>query len=111
VGGYAVDSVLKDFEIKNAISSFVFCASDYVGVIGGMAVLRNLAIEIDVIAGSVTDSQMGEDFVEANYKLKAGNARRDGKRLFELISNRMDRMNRIFPSDFYPENPVHPVNV
>ncbi|MGI8469903.1 MAG: hypothetical protein ACR2N3_15795 [Pyrinomonadaceae bacterium] len=85
VGGYAVDSVLKDFEIKNAISSFIFCASDYVGVIGGIEVLRRLGIEIDVIAGSVTDSQMGEDFVEENYNLKAGNARRDGKRLFELI--------------------------
>ncbi len=84
VGGYAVDSVLKDFEIKNSISSFVFCASDYVGVIGGLAVLKNLDIEIDVVAGSVTDSQMGEDFVEENYNLKAGNARRDGKRLFEL---------------------------
>ncbi|CAN5500109.1 hypothetical protein BH10ACI1_BH10ACI1_18640 [soil metagenome] len=87
VGGYAVDSVLKDFEIKNAISSFVFCAGDYVGVIGGIAVLKNLGIEIDVIAGSVTDSQMGEDFVEQNYGIKAGNARRDGKRLFDLIEN------------------------
>lgn len=86
IGGYAVDSVLKDFEIKNAISSFVFCAGDYVGVVGGIAVLKNLGIEIDVIAGSVTDSQMGEDFVEQNYKIKAGNARRDGKRLFSLIS-------------------------
>ncbi len=86
VGGYAVDSVLKDFEIKNAISSFVFCAGDYVGVVGGIAVLQNLGIEIDVIAGSVTDSQMGEDFVEQNYNVKAGNARRDGLRLFELIN-------------------------
>ena len=85
VGGYAVDSVLKDAEIKNAISSFVFCAGDYVGVIGGIAVAKNLGLEIDVIAGSVTDSQMGEDFVEENYNIKAGNARRDGKRLFELI--------------------------
>ena len=85
VGGYAVDSVLKDAEIKNAISSFVFCAGDYVGVIGGIAVVKNLGLEIDVIAGSVTDSQMGEDFVEENYGIKAGNARRDGKRLFELI--------------------------
>ena len=85
VGGYAVDSVLKDAEIKNAISSFVFCASDYVGVIGGISVVKNLGLEIDVIAGSVTDSQMGEDFVEENYGIKAGNARRDGKRLFELI--------------------------
>ena len=86
VGGYAVDSVLKDFEIKSAISSFVFCAGDYVGVVGGMAVLQNLGIEIDVVAGSVTDSQMGEDFVEQNYNVKAGNARRDGARLFELIN-------------------------
>ncbi len=85
VGGYAVDSVLKDAEIKNAMQSFVFCAGDYVGVIGGIAVVKNLGLEIDVIAGSVTDSQMGEDFVEENYSIKAGNARRDGKRLFELI--------------------------
>jgi hypothetical protein len=85
VGGDAVDSVLKDAGIKEAISSFVFCASDYVGVVGGMAVLKNLGIDIDVIAGSVTDSQMGEDFVEQQYGLKAGNARRNGPRLFELI--------------------------
>lgn len=87
VGGYAVDSVLKDAEIKNAISSFVFCAGDYVGVVGGMAVLKNLGIEIDVVAGSVTDSQMGEDFVEANYGIKAGNARRNGLRLFEMVNS------------------------
>jgi hypothetical protein len=95
VGGYAVDSVLKDAEIKGAISSFVFCASDYVGVVGGMAVLKNLGIDINVIAGSVTDSQMGEDFVEHQYGLKAGNARRNGKRLFELI-NFADRREMAF---------------
>jgi hypothetical protein len=89
VGGYAVDSVLKDPEIKAAISSFVFCASDYVGVIGGIAALKELGIEIDVIAGSVTDSQMGEDFVEERFDIKAGNARRDGKRLFELVESRV----------------------
>lgn len=87
VGGYAVDSVLKDAEIKSAISSFVFCASDYVGVIGGIAVLKNLGIEIDVIAGSVTDSQMGEDFVQEQYGINAGNARRNGLRLFELVNS------------------------
>lgn len=86
VGGYAVDSVLKDAEIRAAISSFVFCASDYVGVIGGMTVLKGLEIDIDVIAGSVTDSQMGEDFVEQHFGLSAGNARRDGRRLFDLVS-------------------------
>lgn len=85
VGGYAVDSVLKDAEIKSAMLSFVFCANDYVGVVGGMTVLKNFGITIDVIAGSVTDSQMGEDFVQSEFGLNAGNARRDGKRLFEMI--------------------------
>jgi hypothetical protein len=111
VGGYAVDSVLKDAEIKQAISSFVFCASDYVGVIGGIQVLKNLGIEIDVIAGSVTDSQMGEDFVENQFGLRAGNARRNGARLFNLIQTGIDRMNRIVKSNFYPEYPAHPVNI
>lgn len=85
VGGYSVDAVLRDDEIRSAISSFVFCASDYVGVIGGIAVLKNLGIEPDVIAGSVTDSQMGEDFIRANFGLEAGNARRDGAKLFKII--------------------------
>lgn len=84
VGGYAVDSILRDPEIRDATSSFVFCASDYVGVIGGISVLWDFGIQIDVVAGSVTDSQMGEDFVRERFGLAAGNARRDGSRLFDL---------------------------
>ena len=75
VGGYSVDSVLKDFEIKKAISSFVFCAADYVGVVGGIAVLKNFGISIDVIAGSVTDSQMGEDFVRGTLRYQTPETR------------------------------------
>ena len=86
VGGYSVDSILLDEEIKNATSSFVFCASDYVGVIGGIEVLKRFGISIDVIAGSVTDSQSGEDFVVENFGVKAGNARRNGLGLFELLN-------------------------
>lgn len=86
VGGYSVDSILLDEEIKNAASSFVFCASDYVGVIGGIEVLKRFGITIDVIAGSVTDSQSGEDFVVENFGIKAGNARRNGLGLFELLN-------------------------
>ncbi|MCC7306581.1 MAG: hypothetical protein IT173_03380 [Acidobacteria bacterium] len=89
VGGYAVDSVLRDAEIQAAISTFVFCASDYVGVIGGITVLNGLGIKIDVVAGSVTDSQMGEDFVEGQFAISAGNARRDGERLFHLIREKI----------------------
>jgi hypothetical protein len=89
IGGYGVDQILADEEIKNAISSLVFCASDYVGVVGGVSTLRGMGIEIDVVAGSVTDSQMGEDFVRTNFGLQAGNARRDGKKLFEIVSGNL----------------------
>jgi len=85
VGGYAVDSILQDPDIRHATTAFVFCASDYVGVVGGIEVLRRLGIEIDVIAGSVTDSKMGQDFVEEEFGINAANARRDGGRLFELV--------------------------
>lgn len=89
VGGYSVDSVLKDEEIREAIVSFVFCASDYVGVIGGMSVLDGLGIDIDVVAGSVTDAQMGEDFITQKFCVRAGNARRNGRRLFELVTEKI----------------------
>ena len=85
VGGYGVDAILRDPVIMGAVSSVVFCAPDYVGVIGGKTVLGEMGVNIDVVAGSVTDSQMGEDFVTKQLGLPAGNARRDGKRLFELI--------------------------
>jgi hypothetical protein len=99
VGGYAVDSVLQDLEIKSATSAFVFCASDYVGVIGGMAVLKNLGIEIDVIVGSVTDSQMGEDFVQNQFGISAGNARRNGLRLFNIVQKGMNKISGISSAD------------
>lgn len=95
VGGYAVDSVLMDREINEAISSFVFCASDYVGVIGGVAVLKEFGIQVDVVAGSVTDSQMGEDFVRERFGLEAGNARRNGLKLFEMVQ-KSERVAEVF---------------
>jgi len=87
IGGYSVDTVFRDDEIREAITSLVFCASDYVGVIGGVTTMNRMGIHIDVTAGSVTDAQMGEDFIEEEFGLKAGNARRDGKRLFSLAFN------------------------
>jgi hypothetical protein len=90
VGGYAVDAVLLDPEIRDAIGSFIFCASDYVGAFGGISLLENFGIDVDVVAGSVTDSAMGEEFIQTNFAVRAGNARRDGKRLFQLATHRMN---------------------
>jgi hypothetical protein len=86
LGGYSVESVFADAELREAPAGIVFCASDYVGAWGGIELLRQRGIEIDVIAGSVTDSQMGQDFIEKEFGVPAANARRNGARLFELVS-------------------------
>ncbi len=89
LGGYSVDSILHDHEIRRATAAFVFCASDYVGAWGGIELLKKQGIAVDVIAGSVTDSQMGEDYIEREFNVPAGNARRDGARLFGLIQKKI----------------------
>jgi hypothetical protein len=89
LGGYSVESVFADMELRDATAGLVFCASDYVGAWGGIELLRQRGIEIDVIAGSVTDSKMGQDFIEKEFGVPAANARRNGERLFELLSNKV----------------------
>ena len=85
LGGYAVDSVFDDAELRAATKAIIFCASDYVGAWGGIELFRRRGIELDLIAGSVTDSQMGQDYIESEFNVPAGNARRDGARLFNIV--------------------------
>jgi len=85
LGGYSVETVFDDAQLREATAAIIFCASDYVGAWGGIELLRRRGIEIDVIAGSVTDAQMGQDYIEKEFGVPAANARRDGARLFELI--------------------------
>jgi hypothetical protein len=89
LGGYSVESVFDDAQLRDATAAVVFCASDYVGAWGGIELMRRRGIEIDVIAGSVTDAQMGQDYIEKEFGVPAANARRDGARLFELIKSKV----------------------
>ena len=89
LGGYAVDSVLEDEELRAATAALVFCASDYVGAWAGVELLRRRGLAVDLVAGSVTDSRMGEEYVEREFGVPAANAKRDGARLFELIKQRV----------------------
>ena len=100
LGGYSVESVFADMELREATAGLVFCASDYVGAWGGIELLRRRGIEIDVIAGSVTDSQMGEDFIEKEFGVPAANARRNGERLFDLLAPKVASFEfRVLSSD------------
>ena len=92
LGGYSVDSVFDDEELREATAAIVFCASDYVGAWGGIELFRRRGIQVDVIAGSVTDSQMGEDYIEREFNVPAGNARRDGTRLFKIVQGKLKSM-------------------
>jgi len=89
LGGYAVDSIFEDAELRAATAAIVFCASDYVGAWGGIELFKRRGINVDVVAGSVTDSQMGEDYIEQEFKVPAGNARRDGTRLFNIVRSKL----------------------
>jgi hypothetical protein len=91
LGGYSVDSVFEDEQLRAATSSIVFCASDYVGAWGGIELFRRRGISVDVIAGSVTDSQMGEDYIEREFQVPAGNARRNGTRLFQIVQSKLSK--------------------
>jgi hypothetical protein len=90
LGGYSVESVFDDAELKEATAAIIFCASDYVGAWGGIELFRRRGIEVDLIAGSVTDSQMGQDYIEREFGVPAANARRDGGLLFRLIRSKVE---------------------
>ncbi len=89
LGGYSVESVFADRELREATAAMVFCASDYVGAWGGIELLRQRRIEIDVISGSVTDSRMGEDYIEEQFGVRAANAKRNGAVLFEIVQSKL----------------------
>ncbi|HEX8707524.1 MAG TPA: hypothetical protein VF723_04615, partial [Pyrinomonadaceae bacterium] len=82
-------SVFDDPQLREATAALIFCASDYVGAWGGIELFRRRGIKVDVIAGSVTDSQMGEDYIEKEFGVPAGNARRDGARLFQIVKEKV----------------------
>ncbi|MCM3872236.1 MAG: hypothetical protein ND895_16260 [Pyrinomonadaceae bacterium] len=90
LGGYSVESIFDDLELRAQTAAVIFCASDYVGAWGGIELLRKRGIEIDVISGSVTDSQMGEDYIKNQFGVPAANSKRNGALLFELIQTKVE---------------------
>lgn len=90
LGGYSVDSIFDDVELREATVAVIFCASDYVGAWGGIELLRQRGIEVSLVSGSVTDSQMGEDYIEKEFGLPAANAKRHASLLYDLIKAKVE---------------------
>jgi hypothetical protein len=89
LGGYSVESVFEDEELRGAMNALIFCASDYVGAWGGIELFRRRGMKVDLVAGSVTDSKMGEDYIQNEFGVPAANARRNGAKLFEVVSRQV----------------------
>ncbi len=89
LGGYSVESIFEDQELRDAMSALVFCASDYVGAWGGIELFRRRGIKVDLVAGSVTDSKMGEDYIEREFEVPAANVRRNGKKMFDVVQSKV----------------------
>ena len=95
LGGYSVETVFADTELREATAALVFCASDYVGAWGGIELMRQHGMDIDVIAGSVTDSQMGEDYIRNEFGVAAANARRNGEALFRMVNAKLENVSDV----------------
>lgn len=100
LGGYSVESIFEDKELREAIAALVFCASDYVAAWGGIELLRRRGVNVDLVAGSVTDSQMGEDYIEREFGVPAANVRRNGAKLWDVVKNRVSSSEKVSSSGF-----------
>jgi hypothetical protein len=89
LGGYNVGSILDDETVRKSLAATVFCASDFVGAWGGVELLKQKGLVPDVIAGSVTDSRMGVDFIRQQLGLSAANAMVGGGTLFAIVESRL----------------------
>ena len=75
MGAYGVEAILKDPELKQALSAVVLCANDPVGAWGGVTLLREqFDIEPAVVTGRATDNQVGVDIIRDRMGVPAFNA-------------------------------------
>lgn len=85
IGGYGVQGLLKDPEIRKAARVHVMCANDLVAAWGAVAVMREMDLRISVFAGPATDNSVGVEYIQRELKVPAANARTDGNRLADIV--------------------------
>ncbi len=75
MGDYGVQAILGDPQLRALAGGFVYCANDPVGVAGGLRALHeHYGIAVDMVAGPVTDNEVGTRFVKENLGVCARNA-------------------------------------
>ncbi len=85
IGGYGVQTLLRDPEIRGAARVHVMCANDLVAAWGAVAVMKEMDLRISVFAGPATDNSVGIEYIQRELKVPAANARTDGNRLADIV--------------------------
>jgi hypothetical protein len=94
IGGYGVETVFADRHVLDLTAAVVFCANDFVGAWGGRELMSRMGVEIAVVSGPVTDSQMGADYVQRELGIPAANAVNCGERLSDIVKERLRTWSR-----------------
>ena len=75
LGTYGVESILRQADIKSALSSVVLSANDPVAAWGGVKLLRErFGIEPCVVTGPATDNLVGVEIIREQMNVEAFNA-------------------------------------
>ena len=88
LGAYGVDAILRDEDIKSAISCMVLCANDPVAAWGGVKLLReDFDCEPQVVTGPATDNLIGKELIIEKFGIPAVNAVTDGVELGDVVAD------------------------
>ena len=85
IGGYGVEALLRDPDIRRATRVHVMAANDLVAAWGALRVMKEMDLRIDVFAGPATDNAVGVEYIQRELKVPAANARTDGHRLADIV--------------------------
>ncbi len=87
LGAYGVEAILRDAEIRQALTCVVLCANDPVAAWGGVELLRSqFDIEPAVVTGPSTDNDVGKQIIEQRLGVRAVNAITDAMDLGDAVA-------------------------
>ncbi len=87
LGAYGVEAILRDADIRAALSCVVLSANDPVAAWGGVELLRNdFGIEPAIVTGPATDNQVGRDIIGERCGVPAINAITDAATIGEAVA-------------------------
>ena len=91
LGEYGVAGILRDQGLMSLACCHVLCAPDPVAVYGAhICYAREFGLPIHVVAGPVTDNQVGRDYIQGTLGLAAHNARYDIEGLAAVVFKRLE---------------------